>query len=73
MVFQIAIVIIIPLILGIVTVTPFDEQKEEQSTEINNDSEFGIFYFLLMLIWSFFLFRILYQLKKGTFNIRRKF
>lgn len=73
MVFQIAIVIIIPLILGIVTVTPFDEHKEEQSTEINNDSEFGIFYFLLMLIWSFFLFRILYQLKKGTFSLQRKF
>lgn len=73
MVFQIAVVIIIPLILGIVTVAPFDEHIEEKSIETNTDSEFGLFYFFMMLIWFFFLFRILFQLKKGTFNLQRKF
>ena len=73
MVFQIAVVIIIPLILGIVTVTPFDEHVEEKPIETNTDWEFGLFYFFMMLIWFFFLFRILFQLKKGTFNLKRKF
>ena len=72
MVFQIAIVIIIPLILGIVTVTPFDEPEIDKSI-VNDDSKFGIFYFLMILVWTFFLSRILLQLKKGTFSLQRKF
>ena len=73
MVFQIAVVIIIPLILGIVTVAPFNEPVEDKPFDANTDSEFGLFYFFMMLIWFFFLFRILFQLKKGTFNLKRKF
>jgi len=73
MVFQIAVVIIIPLILGIATVAPFDEYVEEKPIDANTDSELGLFYFFMMLIWFFFLFRILFQLKKGTFNLKRKF
>lgn len=74
MVFQLAIVILIPLILGIVTVTPFDEPKTvDEPVEIDDDSKFGTFYFFLMLIWFFFLFRILFQIKKGTFSLQRKY
>jgi len=74
MVFQLVIVIFIPIILGIVTVSPFDEpQVMEKSEKIDNDSKFGMFYFFLMIIWFFFLFRILFQLKKGTFSLQRKF
>ena len=72
MAFQLAIVIVIPIILGIVTVSPFDEPVEEPE-EIDDDPKFGMFYFFLMLIWFFFLFRILFQLKKGTFNLQRKY
>lgn len=73
-VFQLAIVILIPLILGIVTVTPFDTPKTaDEHVEIDGDSKFGMFYFFLMLIWFFFLFRILFQLKKGTFTLQRKY
>lgn len=74
MVFQLVIVIIIPIIFGIVTVSPFDEPKVlEEPTEVDNEPQFGMFYFLLMIIWFFFLFRILFQLKKGTFNLQRKY
>jgi hypothetical protein len=73
MVFQLVIIIIIPIILGIVTVSPFDEPIVEDPSEIEDDSKFGLFYFFLMLIWFFFLFRILFQLKKGTFNLQRKY
>jgi hypothetical protein len=73
MVFPLVIVIIIPIILGIVIVSPFDEPVMEKSEEIENTSNFGMAYFLLMLIWFFFLVRILFQLKKGTFNIQKKY
>ncbi|MBS3921655.1 MAG: hypothetical protein KGZ37_00730 [Nitrosarchaeum sp.] len=74
MAFQLVIVIIIPIILGIVTISPFEEPRVvEEPEEIDNSSKFGMLYFFLMLIWFFFLIRILFQLKKGTFNISRKY
>lgn len=73
MVLQIVIIIIIPLILGIVTVSPFEEPEVDELTKTDHNSKFGIFYFFLMLIWFFFLFRIIFQLKKGTFTLQRKF
>lgn len=76
MVFQLAVVIIIPIILGIVTVSPFDEPQIEESVqlkEIDDQSNFEILYFFLMIIWFIFLFRILFQLKKGTFSLQRKY
>lgn len=54
MVFQLGIVIVIPIILGIVTVLPFNESKVvEETEEINDTSKFGMLYFFLMLIWFF--------------------
>ncbi|MFB5629736.1 MAG: hypothetical protein ACE5RF_05870 [Nitrosarchaeum sp.] len=63
----------IPIILGIAIVSPFDEPMMEKPEEIENTSDFGMIYFFLMLLWFFFLFRILFQLKKGTFNIQKKY
>lgn len=73
MVFQLAVVIIIPIIFGIVTVSPFDESVEEKPIETDDEPQFGMLYFFLMIIWFFFLFRILSQVKKGTFNLQRKY
>jgi len=73
MVFQLGIVFAIPIILGIVTVLPFDEPKIEEPERIDDTLKFGMLYFFLMLIWFFFLIRILFQLKKGTFNLQRKY
>ena len=74
MVFQLGIVIVIPIILGIVTISPFEEPRVvDEPEKIDNTSKFEMLYFFLMLIWFFFLIRILFQLKKGTFNIFRKY
>ncbi|QUC64629.1 hypothetical protein NsoK4_09465 [Nitrosopumilus sp. K4] len=76
MAFQLAVVILIPIILGIVTVSPFDEPQIEepvQPKEIDDEPNFGMLYFFMMIIWFFFLFRILFQLKKGTFTLQRKY
>ena len=79
MVFQLAVVIAIPIILGIVYVPPFDPPEEpiEEITVPNEpvsdipDRDF--IYFFLMMIWFFFLLRILFQMKKGTFTLKRKY
>jgi len=79
MVFQLAVVIVIPIILGIFVVSPFDPPEEplEEITvpeEPTSDmSERGFLYFFIMIIWLFFLIRILVQIRKGTFKLQRKF
>ena len=75
MVYQLAIVIIIPIFLGIVAVSPFETEIEEQTTEeieTPEDSDFRILYFLLGLVWIFFLFRLLRQIMKGTYKPRTR-
>ena len=79
MVFQLAVVIVIPIMLGIVFVPPFDPPEEpieditvpEEPTSDIPETDF--LYFFLMIIWFFFLVRILVQIRKGTFKLQRKF
>lgn len=79
MVFQLVVVIVIPIILGMVVVPPFDlpEEPPESITVPDEPSsdmpERDFFYFFLMIIWLFFLIRILLQIRKGTFKLQRKF
>ncbi len=77
--FQLALVIIIPIFIGIVFVPPF-EPPQEQTEEIEIPDEpsveipnLDLLYFVLMLVWLFLLIRILFQIKRGTFTIQRKF
>ncbi len=79
MVLQLVVVIVIPLILGISYVPPFDlpEQPIEEITVLDEPASdlpdrYFIYYFL-MIIWFFFLLRILFQIRKGTFTIKRKY
>ena len=79
MVFQLAVVIVIPIILAIVFVPPFEtpvpEEEIEEPEEIPSEPETGIriLYIMLGIIWIFFLFRILRQVVKGTYRVRTKF
>ena len=79
MVLQLVVVIVIPLILGISYVPPFDlpEQPIEEITvpdELAPDlPDRDFIYFFLMIIWFFFLLRILFQIRKGTFTLKRKY
>ena len=76
MVYQLVIVIIIPIFLGIVAVSPFETEIEHESSEETKtpeDSEFRIFYILLGLLWIFFLFRLLRQILRRTYKPRTRF
>jgi hypothetical protein len=67
------ILVAIPVFLGIVTVSPFDQPEEPKNEVIPEEPDENILYFLLMGIWLFFLIRILLQLKKGTFKATQKY
>ncbi len=81
MVYQLAGLIILPIILTLVTVSPFEELVEEkpieeESVEITPtepQSGFGVLSFIIFTIWFLIVIRILYKLKRGTFKIRTKF
>ena len=66
--------------MGIVFVPPFDSTPEEPIEEImpsekpiSDLPDRDFLYFFLMLVWLFFLVRILFQIRRGTFKIQRKF
>ena len=78
MVIPILILVAIPIFLGIVAVSPFD-QLEEFNDEMILEPEFNdevileepdmtILYFLFIGIWIVILLRMLLQIKKGTFK-----
>ncbi len=81
MVYQLAGLVIIPIILTLVTVSPFEELIEDEPIEeepvetapTEPQSGFGILSFILFTIWLLIVIRILYQLKRRTFKIRTKF
>ena len=73
MVIPLIILVAIPVFLGIVVVSPFDEPEEPKNEVIPEEPDENILYFFLMGIWLFFLIRILLQLKKGTFNATQKY
>ena len=79
MVFQLVIVLTIPIIMGIFFVPPFDppeeitEEVKPPTEPISDIPDRDFLYFFLMLVWLFFLIRILFQIKRGTFKIQRKF
>jgi hypothetical protein len=80
MVFPIIILIVVPVFLGIVYVTPFDlpeemdvEEISESNVEEISESNASILYFILMGIWTVFLLRVLFRIRKGTFKISHKY
>lgn len=84
MVMPIIILVAIPIFLGIVFVSPFD-QPEELNEEIILEPKFNdeiilveepgmnILYFLLLGIWAIILLRILLKIKKGVFKATKRY
>jgi hypothetical protein len=71
MVYNLVILIIIPVILAIVTVSPFGEEKEP--VEVISPTEqpnFLILYFTLLAIWLLILARTLYLRRKRIYQTR---
>jgi len=71
MVVPIIILVAIPIFLGIVSVSPFDQPEEFKEERISEGSDLSILYFMLMGIWIILLMRILFQIKKVLSKLLR--
>ena len=63
----------IPILLGIVYVTPFEQPEEIEQKVVSEQPDFSIVYFILMAIWTLYLIKILLQIKKGTFRVTQRY
>ena len=72
MVVPIIVLVGIPILLGIVYVTPFDQHEVEKEV-IPEEPDISILYFILVGIWTLYLFKILFQMKKGTFKTTQRY
>ncbi len=73
MVIPIIILVTIPVFLGIVYVTPFEQPEEIEPQEIPEEPDVRILYFILMGIWTLYLIKIIFQIKKGTFKTTQRY
>ena len=73
MVIPIIILVAIPIFLGLVFISPFDESEEVKKEVISKEPDTNIVYFLLMGIFTLLLIRILFKIKKGTFKATQKY
>ena len=73
MVIPIITLVAIPVFLGMVFVPPFDVPEEPKNEIILEEPNNNILYFLLIVIWTIVLTRILLQIKKGTFKITQRY
>ncbi len=74
MVVQIAGAVLLPIIMLIVAASPFDEPiNVEPINEKPVDSSQNVLvtFFIIWMIWVLLLTRILYQIKKGTFKVKK--
>ena len=83
MVIPIIILVTIPIFFGIVAVSPFDQSEEfndeiiveepEFNEEVSSELGANVLYFLLIVIWTIILLRIVLQIKKGTFKATKRY
>ncbi len=73
MVIPIITLVAIPVFLGLVFVSPFDEPEEPKNEIISEEPNNNILYFVIIVIWIIVLMRILLQIKKGTFKATQKY
>ena len=73
MVIPIIILVAIPIFLGIVAVSPFDQLEEFNDEMILEEPDMNILYFLFIGIWTVILLRMLLQIKKGTFKVTKRY
>jgi hypothetical protein len=65
--------IVIPIVLGIAYVHPFDLLEKPPQEEISEEPEVNILYLILTGIWIFFLLRIAIRIKRGTFKVTHRY
>ncbi|MCH9657956.1 hypothetical protein K0U27_04540 [archaeon] len=65
--------ITVPVILGIAYIHPFDLVEKPPQEAISEEYNVNILYLILIVVWIFFLLRILIRFKKGTFKVTNRY
>jgi len=72
MVYQIAILVAIPILFGILIPSPFESLVEEPIEETPREPNIYFIYIILGIFWLFILIRMLNQIVKGKHRFRYK-
>lgn len=73
MVYQIAILVAIPILFSVLIPSPFESPVEEEPIEeIPQEPNINYIHIILGIIWIFFIIRILSQIMKGRYGFRYK-
>ena len=73
MVVPIIVLLGIPILLGIVYMPPYDLPVEEELKEIPEEPDVSILYYILMGVWTLYLIKIIFQVKKGNFKVTQRY
>lgn len=76
MVFQIASLVILPIIMLIVAASPFDEPIEVQPSNppaIEEDVNDYVIFFILWAFWILIMGRVVYKVGKQKFVLKKEF
>jgi hypothetical protein len=73
MVYQLAILVVIPILFGILITSPFESPVEEEPIEvIPQEPNINYLYIILGIFWLFILIRMLNQIMKGRYRFGYK-
>ncbi len=73
MVYQIAILVAIPILFGMLIPSPFESPVEEEPIEETpQEPNINFIYIILGIFWLFILIRMLNQIVKGRYRFRYK-
>ena len=72
MVYQLAILVAIPILFGILIPSPFESLVEEPIEETPREPNIYFIYIILGIFWLFILIRMLNQIVKGRYRFRYK-
>ena len=72
MVYQLAILVAIPILFGILIPSPFEPLVEEPIEETPQEPNIYFIYIILGIFWLFILIRMLNQIVKGRHRFRYK-
>jgi hypothetical protein len=76
MVIQVVSVVVLPIIILVLAASPFDEPIKIEPSEPappENIDNTGATFFILWVIWLLIIIRIVYQVRKGNFRIKKGF
>ncbi len=72
MVYQLAILVAIPILFGVLIPSPFESLVEEPIEETPQEPNIYFIYIILGIFWLFILIRMLNQIVKGRYRFRYK-